>query len=64
MSSKQTFKNVIAIIIAIVVSYLLIKVLFTLLGWAIKATISLIFIIAIVLLAVPVYAFIKAKIFK
>lgn len=64
MSSKQTFKNVIAIILALIVSYILLKVLVKLIGLALEATIFILFIIAIFLLALPIYAFIKSKFFK
>jgi len=64
MAAKDTLKSILSITIALVVAYFIIKILFGLLGFILKGLLFIIFIVVVAIFALPIYAFLKNKVFK
>jgi hypothetical protein len=64
MAVKDTLKNILSLVIAVLVAYFLIKILFGLLGFIIKGLLYIIFMIVVAIFALPLYTFLKNKVFK
>jgi hypothetical protein len=64
MAAKGTLKSILSFTIAIVVAYFIIKILFGLLGFILKGLFFIIFIVIVAIFALPIYAFLKNKVFK
>jgi hypothetical protein len=64
MAQKGTLKSILSIGLAVVIAYVLVKIFFYLLGFLLKGILFLLFIIAIAIIALPIYTILKKKVFK
>lgn len=64
MAQKGTLKSILSIALAISIAYLIVKLLFALIGLVFKGILFLLFIIAIAIIATPIYVILTKKVFK
>lgn len=64
MAQKGTLKSIFSIALAVIIAYLLVKLLFALIGLVFQGILFLLFIIAIAIIALPINAILKKKVFK
>lgn len=64
MAQKDTLKSILSIALAVLIAYLLVKLFFAIIGFVFKGILFLLFVIAIAIIALPIYAILKKKVFK
>lgn len=64
MAQKGTLKSIFSFALAVLLAYLLLKLLFAIIGFVLKGLLFIIFIVAIVIIAIPIYTILKKKVFK
>ncbi len=64
MAQKGTLKSILSVGLAVVIAYILVKIFFYFLGFLLKGILFLLFIIAIAIIALPIYTILKKKVFK